>query len=328
VIVEETLAIKEKFAEPRKTVILTEEKPGDVIVTEAELAIPDGPQVLAVTTQGVLRSDSKGFGYRVKPGVTSRAVEAHRMHLRTKPDDNVILISARGRVWWGAVGRLPRTASFEALGLGKDEQIVGMGLLTDEGCLVLGTRQGRVKRVKTEDVKSMAEGSWAVIIGLGGDDDAVLFAGVGGDDAQAMFFGTSKANRFDAGTVNPQATPSAKGVAGIKLAKTDQLLGGAVIGDPKADFGVVVVSKNGYIKRVPLKEFSVQGRGGQGVQLLNQTKATGPVVAVGVGPMKSAVDLIDSDGKRHRIAEVPETNRANRGEALAELTNITEVLVL
>jgi DNA gyrase subunit A len=106
------------------------------------------------------------------------------------------------------------------------------------------------------------------------------------------------------------------------------LLGGAVIGDPKANWGLVVVSKNGFIKRVPLGEFSVQGRGGQGVQLLNQTKATGPVAAVGAGPMNGTVDLIDVDGKRQRLAEVPETNRANRGEALVELTNVTEVIVL
>jgi DNA gyrase subunit A len=212
--------------------------------------------------------------------------------------------------------------------LAKNEQIVGIGLLTDKDYLVLGTRQGRVKRVKAEDIKSMAEGSWASIIGLSGNDDGVLFAGTGGDDAQAMFFGTSKANRFDTGTVNPQATPSAKGVAGIKLTKGDQLLGGAVIGNPKADLGVIVASKTGYLKRVPLKEFSVQGRGGQGVQLLNQTKATGPVVAVGVGPMKGAIDLIDADSKRQRVAGVPTTNRANRGEALVELADVAEVLVL
>lgn len=328
VIVEETLAIKEKFAEPRKTVILTEGKPSDVIVTEAELATPDGPQVLAVTTQGVQRSDSKGFGYRVKPGVTSRAVDAHRIHLRTEPDDNVILVSSRGRVWWGAVGRIPRTTDLETLGLGKGEQIVGVGLLTDDCHLILGTRQGRVKRVKAEDVKSTAEGSWASVIGLAGKDDSVIFAGVGGDEAQAMFFGSSKANRFDSGTVNPQATPSARGVAGIKLTKGNQLLGGAVVGDPKADWGLVVVSKNGFIKRVPLEEFSVQGRGGQGVQLLNQTKATGPVVAVGAGPTNGSVDLIDADGKRQRLDEVPTTNRANRGDKLVELTNVTEVIVL
>jgi DNA gyrase subunit A len=328
VVVEETLAIKEKFATPRKTVILTDEKPGDTIVTEADLAVPDGPQMIVVLNQGVQRNEAKGFSYRVKPGVTSRAVESHRIHLRTEPEDTIVLISNRGRVWWGAVGRLPRAAAFEALGLTKDEQVIGVGLLSDNCCLVLGTRQGRVKRVKGEDIRSTAEASWASIIGLGGADDGVVFAGVGDDKAHAMFFGTSRANRFVTGDVNPQATPSARGVAGIKVSKNNQLLGGAVITDSEADLGAVVVSKSGFVKRVPLEEFSVQGRGGQGVMLLNQTKATGPVIAVAIGPLQGSVDLVAADGKRQRLDEVPITNRANRGEKLVELDDVAEVIVL
>ncbi len=328
VVVEETMAIKEKFATPRKTVILTDEKPGNSIVTEADLAVPDGPQMVVVTTRGVQRNDANRFGYRVKPGTTSRAVEAHRVHLRTEPEDTVVLVSDRGRVWWGTVGRLPRSASFEELGLDRGERVVGGDILSDESYLVLGTRQGQVKRVKAEDVKSTAETSWATVIGLTGKGDSVLFAGVGGDEAQVMFFSTSRANRFVAGDVNPQATPSAKGVTGIKVRKGDQLLGGGVVSDPTADLGVVVVSKKGYVKRVPLDEFPVRGRGSQGVLLLNQTKATGPVIAATVGAMNGSVDLITSDGKRQRLGEVPVTHRPNRGDKLVELEDVTEVVVL
>ena len=328
VVVAETQAIQEKFATSRKTVILTDEKPGDTIVTEADLAVPAGPQMVVLTTRGVQRNDAKGFSYRVKPGTTSRAVEAHRMHLRTKPEDTVVLVSDQGRAWWGAVGRLPRSASLSGLGLGKGEQVAGMGVLSKDCCLVLGTAQGRVKRVKAQDVRSTAEASWAPIIGLGGSDDGLLFAGIGGKEAQVMFFGTSRANRFVAGEVNTQATSSAKGVTGIKVRKGERLLGGAVLGDPAAKLGVVVVSKTGYLKRVPLDEFPVQGRAGQGVLLLNQTKATGPVLAVTVGPMDGAVDLIDADGKRQRLAEVPVGNRSNRGDKLVELDNVAEVRAL
>ena len=328
VVVEETQAIKEKFATPRKTVILTDEKPGETVVTEADLAVPDGPQMVVVTNQGVQRNDAKRFGYRVKPGVTSRAVEAHRMHLRTKPEDTVVLVSDRGRAWWGAVGRLPRSAGFQELGLTKGEQVVGVGILTAKNFLVLGTRQGRVKRVKADDVQSTAEASWATIIGLASDDDSVILAGVGGDEAQVMFFTSARANRFVAGDVNPQATATAKGVVGIKVLKGDQTLGGAVISDPSAALGVVVISKKGYLKRVPLKEFSVQGRGGQGVVLLNQTKATGPVVTATVGLMDGSLDLLSKDGKRQRLAEVPVTKRPNRGDKLVELEEIAEAVVL
>ena len=72
----------------------------------------------------------------------------------------------------------------------------------------------------------------------------------------------------------------------------------------------------------------MQGRGGQGVLLLNQTAATGPVVAAQAGTMMGTVDLIASDGRRQRLAKVPRTNRANRGKRLAELDSVTGVSVL
>jgi DNA gyrase subunit A len=328
VMIEETQALKDKFATPRQTVILADDKPGDSIVTEADLAVPDGPQLIIVTTQGVLRNDAKGFYYRVKPGTTSRAVETHRLHLRTDPEDMIVLVSDQGRAWWGAVGRLPRSARFGELGLGTDEQVVGAGIVAKGRYLVMGTSQGQVKRVKIEDVTSTAEGSWATVIGLTGDDDRVLMAGVGDDAAQVVFFSTSRAIRFCAGDVNPQATASAKGVAGMKLRKGDHLLGGAVVQALAPELGVVVVSQHGYLKRVPLDEFPVQGRGGQGVLQLHQTKATGPVIAVAVGPMDGSLDLIASDGKRQHLDQVPVTNRANRGEQLVELEAVEEARVL
>ena len=328
VVAEETKAIKAQFATPRKTVILSGEQPGAAIVTEAELVMPKGPQMLVVTTQGVQRDEAKGFSYRARAGTTSRAVEAHRIHLRTQPEDTVVLVSDRGRAWWGGVGRLPQAASFEELGLDKGEQVVGLGILTKASSLLLGTYQGRVKHVKVADVQSSPEAAWATIIGLDEKDDRVILAGTGEGDVEVMFFTSSRAIRFAASEVNPQATATARGVAGIKVRKGDQMLGGAVISDPAAKLGVVVVSQTGFVKRVPLGEFPVQGRGGQGVMLLNATKATGPVIAAGLGPAKSAVDILDASGKRQRLAKVPVENRPNRGKKLLKLKEVVEVCVL
>ena len=328
VVVQETQDIKERFATPRKTVILTSDKPGDAIVTEADLVAPEGAQVVAVTTLGVQRSNAKGFSYRVKAGTTSRAVEAHRLHLRTEPTDAVVLVSSLGKAWWGLVGRLPTSAKFEDLGLDKGEEVVGLGVLSDSGYLVLGTKKGQVKRIELDDIKAAAEATWPAVIGLSGVQDGVLFAGVGGDGAEVMFFTSARANRFESNTVKPQATPSARGVAAIKVRPGDRLLGGTVVADPAAQLGVVVVSKTGYVKRVPLGEFPVQGRGGQGVLVLNQTRATGPVVAVGIGALNGSVDLIAADGKRQRLDKVPEANRPNRGEKMVKLGDVAEVRVL
>ena len=326
VVIEETQAIKARFATPRRTVILSGEKPGAAIVTEAELTTPAGTQVIVVSTQGVQRYDARQFSYRVRPGLTSRAVEAHRLHIRAEPTDMVILVSDQGRAWWGRVGRLPRAATFGELGLGKGEQVVGGGVLAPDSLLVIGTRQGRVKRVKAEEARVGAEATWSAIIGLDSQGDGVLFAGVGGEEAQVMFFTSERVNRFLASEVNPQATPSARGVAGIRVAEKDRLLGGAVILDPQSE-GVVVVSQAGFVKRIPLAEFPPQGRGGQGVQV-TQGRTAGPTIAVGAGPLDGAVDVLSRDGKRQRLEDVPVLNRTRTGKKLVELDDVAEVVVL
>jgi DNA gyrase subunit A len=268
------------------------------------------------------------LSYRVRAGVTSRAVEAHRIHLRTEPTDAVVLVSSQGRAWWGTVGRLPQTATFPELGLTKGEVIVAADTLSDGDSLVVGTSGGQVKRVKAGDVRAAAEATWAPIIGLSGKEDRVLFAGTGDDKADVLFFTSGRAIRFAAGGINPQATPTARGVSGIKARKGDGILGGAVMRTSRAKRGVVVVSQNGYIKWVPLEEFPVQGRGGQGVVLLNRTQATGPVVAAAAGRMAQPVDLLDAGGKRQRLTDVPTTNRANRGAKKVRLKDVVEAVVL
>jgi DNA gyrase subunit A len=93
-----------------------------------------------------------------------------------------------------------------------------------------------------------------------------------------------------------------------------------------------VVSGKGFIKRVPVEELPVKGRGTLGVLSLNQTSATGPVAAVGVGKAtrSTTVDVLSQDGKRQRLSlrSVPIENRANRGRKAVKLSGASEVVVL
>jgi DNA gyrase subunit A len=120
-------------------------------------------------------------------------------------------------------------------------------------------------------------------------------------------------------------------VAGIRLREGDVLLGGSVAAAPRG-FMVFVLSAKGYMKRVPIGEFSVQGRGGLGVLSLNVTRATGPVVAVAGGnaTRSTTVDVLSADGKRQRVSlgGIPIENRANRGKKLVKLTQAQEIVVL
>lgn len=331
VIAEETAEIKTQFATPRRTTIV-DAAPGEgaAPITSADLAVPEHPQSVTVTTSDVQRCDASAYSYRVSTGASSRAVTAHRMCIQAEPTDKVFFVSTGGNIWAAPVGQIPEKASWSQFGLQDDERIVYAGLLKTEGCLVLGTVQGKAKRTAMLPlVESLPDGMWTEIIGLG-DGDRVAFAGVCDDKGEVLFFTNSRILRISAETISCQQTSSARGVTGIKLHKEDVLLGGAVVADPKGQI-VLILSQKGYLKRVPLEEFPVQGRGGQGVLNLNATRTTGPVVAAAVGkPGRSTtIDVLASDGKRQRLSlrSIPTDKRANRGKKLVELDQANEIVI-
>lgn len=321
VMIEETTALKTKFATPRRTVIVEREDQaaGLAATTEAELTRVDKPQVVAITTRGVSRTEADSFAYRIKTGASAKAVESHLQQLLLQPQDSLLLVSNRGRAWRAPVGRVPAEASFADLGLVKGEYLISGGVLNSDMYLTLGTRTGQIKRTKVEDL-SMSEASWATVIGLA-EKDEVLLAGVGRDKAEVMFFTAGgKAIRFAASEVNPQATGSARGVTGIRLGKDDSLVAGVVV-EPDEKAEVVVVSQTGFIKRVPLAEFPLQGRGGQGVQSLEIVKVTGKVAAATIATDQAkAADALSAKGLRHRLAleSVPLADRRKRGDKLVD----------
>jgi DNA gyrase subunit A len=332
VIKDEHAEIKKKYATPRRTTII-DAAPGEAEapITSADLAVPEEAQMVTLTTAGIMRGNASAYSYRVQAGASSRAVTAHRMRVQAEPTDKVFFVASNGHAWSAPVGQVPQKAELEDLGLKGEEQIVHSGILSGEGFLVLGTAQGRIKRAEmTTLVDCLPDGVWTEVIGLNAGD-RVVFAGVCGEKGEVLFFTDSRLLRITADTVRNQPTPSARGVIGIKLREGDKLLGGAVVSDPK-DQQVFILSEKGYLKRVPIDEFSVQGRGSLGVLGLNATKATGPIVAAAIGkPGRSTtVDILAADGKRQRLscARIPVENRPNRGRKLGKLAQANEIVVL
>ncbi len=328
VVVAETQEIKNSFADPRRTIIIDAEEGHEASVTVAELSAPTEAQVIVVDQDNLYREDAKGYRDNFQTGKPSiRAVSVPLLKTTLEPSETLLMVSSKGRLWHGGAGRLPQKVNFDTLGLEKDEQIVGIGAADPDLLLVMGTRHGLVKRVKIEDCINSSEGSWSQIIGLNGVNghrDEVLFATVASDEAHILLCTAGDAKtparmlRFPANAVNPQATPSARGVAGIKLLE-DQLVCGAVIEPAQLKKGmVVIVSQRGYAKRVALDEFPVQGRGGQGVQCLKASPSAGGAAGFAVGAPKDHVDVFSTRNKRLRLGidELPAAARAALGSDL------------
>jgi len=317
VIKEETLAIKEKYAQPRRTLILEREQIGGAVTT-TQLLTPQGPQMITVTSKGLLyRAPSSQAFPRPATGVTARTVESPLLYLAADPTDTLLLISSSGRAWRGSVGRIPERVALAEF-LPDASNIVGGGVLCPRGFLSLIADNARAKRTLLDDLK-LGEGSWSQVMG-GLNGGRLLAAAITDGTANMMLFTRQgKAIRFREEEVNPQASGSATGVTAMKLF-TDDVIASAALVEPGDDWWVVVVSERGWLKRVPLAEFPVQGRGGGGVQLLKITPATGPVVAATVAHIKGYVSVLSGRGRRHhfKVSEVPISNRVNRGERLVD----------
>jgi DNA gyrase subunit A len=328
----ESAEIKSKYATPRRTTIV-DAAPGEgsAVMTSADLAVPDQPQMVVVTTEGVLRSNEAAYAYRVRSGASSQAVEAHRMRVRAEPLDKVFFVATGGRVWVSPVGQVPEKASWAQLGLQAEERICYAGILTSQGSLVLGTVQGKAKRTEMAVVAEVVpERSWTEVIGLS-DGDRVAFAGQCGEGGEVLWFTDSRVLRMAADAISSQQTPSARGVAGVRLRDEDKLLGGAVIAGPSGQV-ILILTEKGSLKQVRLDAFPVQGRGSQGVQSLGAVRTTDPVVAATAGPVgkSTTVDVLAADGKRQRVPleQIPMENRQNRGKKLVVLKGANEIALL
>jgi DNA gyrase subunit A len=324
VVIEETLDIKVRYADRRRTVIIEAEEGHQAKVTVADLVMPTEKQLVLIGQSGILRVNAKGYrdSSATRGKASTRAVDFPISRTMVEPDEPVALITNLGRIWKGNAGRIPLQATFAELDLGKKERLIAAGVVRPGYKLVMVTRSGNVKRTSIEDLNGRIEGTWTQVIGMEDDTDEVILGGIASDDAQVIIVTagseqtTPRALRFEAKSVNPQATGSAKGVAAIKMLD-DPIVGGAIIEPAAAAKGfAVVVTEKGHVKRIPLADFPIQGRGGQGVQLWKISPATGSVSGFAVAPVATGdLDIYSLRWKRLRLAvkDVPEAGRAAKG---------------
>ena len=335
IVAEETIDIKNRFGDPRRTIIVDAEEGHQARITVSDLVTPTEPQLVLVNQSTVQRVNAKDFRESVTAGKpTVRAVEFPLLRLRVDVDEQLVLLSSAGRMWHASPGRLPLQSSLADLGLKSGETIIGCGIPKKGQKLVLVTRSGSVKRIAAEDLPNgRTEGSWTPVIGLDGKDDAVILAGFATDKASVLICTSgskespARALRFETGAVNPQVAPSAKGVAAIKVLE-DTLIGGALIEPTAAKSFVVLLSQQGHVKRISLEEFPIQGRAGQGVQIWKTNETTGLLVACCVAKESDNLDFYSEKGKRLRLKakELPQVTRAIKGTNLPAHLKLTDGL--
>ena len=128
VVVEETTALKEQFATPRRTVIVAATRSAaagaGAVTTEADLVMPEGRRCWCCTPEGVQRVAAAGFCYRPAEGAdqagSARRAPGARAGRAGRRGDPAHATAGCG--WRGAVGFVPSEGGADELGLERGDR--------------------------------------------------------------------------------------------------------------------------------------------------------------------------------------------------------------
>jgi len=329
---ENVLDLKKRYGDPRRTRICEATALSSKGVKLEDL-IPDDERLILLTRKGIVRSVKLGTpqarrsGTQAIAGMSNQESDAVLAASHAHARDTVAFITQQGSAALVPAHRLPEIAQhpegtpfYACTALPRDERVVAMLVLpkvsNDTGFLVLGTRLGKVKRLRLSDLAGV--GTAGEIAGVA-EGDAIGWAAQCTDDDEIMFVtAQGKSIRFPASDVRPQGR-TGTGVIGIKLQGEDAVVSMDLV---RPDSELLVATSRGYVKRTPLSQYSTQGRGGQGLLTMDASKIddTGPIVAGAIVQMDDNLILTTSKARMQRIAaaDVPTLDRATWGRLVSD----------
>ena len=250
--------------------------------------------------------------------------------------DDLYLFSVKGQATRLGVHQVPEGSGShfaDLSGLTRRDRIAALVAVPkstgdQEGgpLLLLATAQGKVKRVAVADLIDQASAD-PQVIGLD-EGDELLWAGVSpGGGEFLLVTAQGQAIRFAEDEVRSMGLPTG-GIGGVKLAAKDRTVAAMAVGKGEsAPPHVAVVTALGIGKRVPVGDFPVQGRNGQGVVVARPMPKLGNVAGAAlVGPGDTLLCLTAGGGSRPiPAAAVPEMGRPAQGKSVIPLVGGDQV---
>ncbi|VAX19169.1 DNA gyrase subunit A [hydrothermal vent metagenome] len=332
IIKSESLEIKAKFADERRTVITPVETE---VVLEDLIAEED--MVVTISTVGYIKRNPLAM-YRAQrrggkgvKGMKMREEDIAQKLFVASTHDNLLFFTTKGRVFRKKVYEAPlvsRTGRGKAvvnlIQLKPDEKVATIFPVSnfDEGrYLITATRKGYVKKTRLEAFSRIHSGG---IIAVDLEDDDDVMAVEVSDGNKRVFFSTKRgmAISFHESDLRPMGRV-ARGVRGIRLAKGDSIAGMAVIANDGSEKRTIFTIKgDGFGKRTEAQRYPLQKRGGMGVVDIKCDKETDSVVTVKKVKENDDLMVITREGQVIRIesSDVPVIGRNTKGVRVINLS--------
>ena len=338
IIKDETLEMKEKYGDERRTEIALsaeEFNPEDFYADEDVVITISHLGYIKRTSLTEYRLQNRG-GVGMKGSATRDEDFIEHIYVANM-HSTMLLFTQNGRCYWLKVYEIPEgsraskgRAIQNVINIEPDDKIktyLNVKNLKDEdyinnNYIVLGTKRGIIKKTSLEAYsRPRANGVIAITVR---DGDELLDAVMTNGQSEILLAGRhGRCCRFDENDARALGR-TASGVRGINIDDDDEVIG-MIAYDPTADdaqaHSLLVVSENGYGKRTDFDEYRKTGRGGKGVKTLNITEKTGELVAMKNVTDENDLMIINRSGITIRMAvsDIKVAGRATQGVRLINI---------
>lgn len=338
VIKDEMLAIKDKYADPRRTEI----KPA-----EGEIALKDLYEeeeiAITLTHLGYIKRlpaytyKSQKRGGRGISALTTREEDFVTDLISTTTHSLMLFFTNRGRVYKLNAYEVPEgkrtskgTAIVNLLQLNPGEKIARtISFNTDSKenedlkYLLFATKSGIVKKTPISDFKNINK-SGLIAINLKDGDELIGVNRTNGEEDIILVTENGMSIRFNENDVRSMGR-TATGVKGITLSKGDHVVSMDLISNGT---DLLVVSEKGFGKRTETEEYRPQIRAGKGIKTYNINSKTGKLVGATLVDEDDEMMMINSNGVliRIRVNEISIFGRVTSGVKLMKTDEEVEVV--
>ena len=338
IIKDETLEMKEKYGDERRTEIALsaeEFNPEDFYADEDVVITISHLGYIKRTSLTEYRLQNRG-GVGMKGSATRDEDFIEHIYVANM-HSTMLLFTQNGKCYWLKVYEIPEgsraskgRAIQNVINIEPDDKIkayLNVKNLKDEdyvnnNYIVLGTKKGIIKKTSLEAYsRPRANGVIAITVR---DGDELLEAIMTNGHSEILLAGRKgRCCRFDETDARALGR-TASGVRGINIDEDDEVVG-MITYDPTAEdaaaHSILVVSEHGYGKRTDFDEYRKTNRGGKGVKTLNITEKTGSLVAIKNVTDENDLMIINRSGLTIRMAVsgIKVAGRATQGVKLINI---------
>ena len=333
IIVTDTLEMKEKYGDDRRTQIT-----GEVSDMNMDDLITPENVVVTVSHEGYVKRlpidtyRSQGRGGRGIKGTEAREGDFVEHLFVANTHDHLLFFTNQGRVYSLRVYDIPemsRTSAGRSVAnlveFQQGEKLANVLAVKDFGkeeqFLMFATAKGGVKKTALSAYANIRTNG-IIAIGLEEGDWLIDVAVTSGKDHVILGTKSGLAVRFEESEVRAMGRP-AGGVTGARFKRDgDEVVSMQIVpGGGNENLQLLTGCVLGYGKRTPLEEYPVKGRGPRGVINIDATERNGDVIGMKLVSADDEVMLITEKGIliRTRVSEIRETGRGAQGVRLIKL---------